>query len=180
MGKVRKRILTVVGILTVIVLCVACAKKSDAEKSDAMVRTETDSKEDQNGTTTNVTEGLGSTTAQEETTTQETTTQEKPADKETETTTTDNGGKGAVAVIEGDSPYALHGKLQLDGTTLTDEHGEAYQIKGVSTHGIGWFPQYVNQDTFADLKSWGADAVRLAMIPQRVAIVRVAMTTRKS
>ena len=157
MGKVRKRILTVVGILTVIVLCVACAKKSDAEKSDAMVRTETDSKEDQNGTTTNVTEGQGSTTAQE------TTTQEKPADKETETTMTDNGGKGAVAVIEGDSPYALHGKLQLDGTTLTDEHGEAYQIKGVSTHGIGWFPQYVNQDTFADLKSWGADAVRLAM-----------------
>lgn len=163
MGKVRKRILTVVGILTVIVLCVACAKKSDAEKSDAMVRTETDSKEDQNGMTTNVTEGQGSTTAQEETTTQETTTQEKPADKETETTTTDNGGKVADAAIEGDSPYALHGKLQLDGTTLTDEHGEAYQIKGVSTHGIGWFPQYVNQDTFADLKSWGADAVRLAM-----------------
>ena len=63
----------------------------------------------------------------------------------------------------GSTPYSQHGKLSVSGTTLTDEHGEVFQLQGVSTHGIGWFPQYVNEDTFAELESWGVNAVRLAM-----------------
>lgn len=63
----------------------------------------------------------------------------------------------------GSTPYSQHGKLSVNGTTLTDEHGAVFQLQGVSTHGIGWFPQYVNEDTFAELESWGVNAVRLAM-----------------
>ena len=63
----------------------------------------------------------------------------------------------------GSTPYSQHGKLSVNATTLTDEHGAVFQLQGVSTHGIGWFPQYVNEDTFAELESWGANAVRLAM-----------------
>ena len=63
----------------------------------------------------------------------------------------------------GSTPYSQHGMLSVSGTTLTDEHGAVFQLHGVSTHGIGWFPQYVNEDTFAELESWGVNAVRLAM-----------------
>lgn len=63
----------------------------------------------------------------------------------------------------GSTPYSQHGKLSVNATTLTDEHGAVFQLQGVSTHGIGWFPQYVNEDTFAELESWGVNAVRLAM-----------------
>ena len=63
----------------------------------------------------------------------------------------------------GSTPYSQHGKLSVNGTTLTDEQGAVFQLQGVSTHGIGWFPQYVNEDTFAELESWGVNAVRLAM-----------------
>lgn len=68
-----------------------------------------------------------------------------------------------VAPGNGSTPYSQHGKLSVNGTTLTDEHGAVFQLHGVSTHGIGWFPQYVNDDTFAELESWGVNAVRLAM-----------------
>ncbi|MCC8168662.1 MAG: glycoside hydrolase family 5 protein [Clostridiales bacterium] len=45
-----------------------------------------------------------------------------------------------------------------------DQNGDSFQLKGVSTHGITWFPEYVNKDTFAYLKEdWGANVIRLAM-----------------
>lgn len=62
------------------------------------------------------------------------------------------------------SPFANHGKLSVKGTDLTDEKGEPYQLKGVSTHGIAWFPQYVNEDAFKTLRDdWGANLIRIAM-----------------
>lgn len=162
MGKVKRRIALVMVLAVVLTICAACSRKSSVQESTTSVdETATQSDTTTQGETTsqNETTTQGETTTQNETTTQdETTTVEEPDTKDS-----DSGNKGAAVVIDGDSPYALHGKLHVDGTTLTDEHGEAYQLKGVSTHGIGWFPQYVNEDTFADLKSWGADAVRLAM-----------------
>lgn len=60
--------------------------------------------------------------------------------------------------------FDSHGKLSLDGTQLVDCHGAAFQLKGVSTHGIAWFPQYVNRDAFASLRDdWGVNCIRLAM-----------------
>ena len=59
------------------------------------------------------------------------------------------------------------GKLQVSGTKLTDESGNIIQLRGVSTHGISWFPDYVNYDAFATLKNdWGANVVRIAMYPE--------------
>ena len=49
-------------------------------------------------------------------------------------------------------------------TKLTDESGNIIQLRGVSTHGISWFPDYVNYDAFATLRDdWGANVVRIAM-----------------
>ena len=54
--------------------------------------------------------------------------------------------------------------LSIDGTQLVDAEGNAVQLRGVSTHGLAWFPQYVNQEFFTELKNdWNANVVRLAM-----------------
>ncbi len=56
------------------------------------------------------------------------------------------------------------GRLHVSGTQLVDESGSPIQLRGVSTHGIAWFPQYVNYESFKTLRDdWGANVVRLAM-----------------
>ena len=66
----------------------------------------------------------------------------------------------AIPVTENDeiSP------LSVSGTKLVNEKGEAVQLKGISTHGLAWFPQYVNEPCFRQLhEELGASVVRLAM-----------------
>lgn len=54
--------------------------------------------------------------------------------------------------------------LHLDGTQLCDEAGNPVQLRGISTHGLAWFPQYVNEECFKEFKEeWNANIVRLAM-----------------
>lgn len=56
------------------------------------------------------------------------------------------------------------GALQVVGTQLAGSNGEPVQLKGISTHGLAWFPDYVNEDCFAELKNnWNANVIRLAM-----------------
>ncbi|MCH3954614.1 MAG: glycoside hydrolase family 5 protein [Eubacterium sp.] len=56
---------------------------------------------------------------------------------------------------------------RVKGVNLTDSHGKTVQLKGVSTHGIAWYPQYVNRAAFKTLRDgWGANCVRLAMYTQ--------------
>lgn len=65
---------------------------------------------------------------------------------------------------ESGTPFDNHGKLSVSGTDLVDANGDKYQLKGVSTHGIGWFPDYVNEDAFKTFRDdWGANVIRLAM-----------------
>lgn len=62
------------------------------------------------------------------------------------------------------TPLSLHGKLKVNGTKIVDKNDETFQLKGISTHGIAWFPQYVNRDTFEYIKDeWGINVIRLAM-----------------
>lgn len=56
------------------------------------------------------------------------------------------------------------GALQVNGAQLVDAAGNPVQLRGASTHGLAWYPQYVNQDFFNELsQDWGANAVRLAV-----------------
>ncbi len=69
-----------------------------------------------------------------------------------------------LPVHEDKTPLASHGKLSVDKTDLVDCNGNIFQLKGVSTHGITWFPEYVNKEAFRTLRDdWGANAVRLAL-----------------
>ena len=99
-------------------------------------------------------------------TTQQTTTAYKTTEIKTtkqETTTMETTTKFVVDET-GKTPYEAHGRLQVVGTQLVDQYGNPYQLKGASTHGMAWFPQYVSYDTFKYLKeSFGVNVVRLAM-----------------
>lgn len=65
---------------------------------------------------------------------------------------------------EDGTPFDNHGQLSVKGTDIVDESGSKYQLKGVSTHGITWFPDYVNKDAFHSIRDdWDANLVRLAM-----------------
>lgn len=65
---------------------------------------------------------------------------------------------------ESGTPVDNHGALQVKGTDLVDKNGKVYQLKGVSTHGLAWFPEYVNKDAFQTIRDdWGGNVVRLAM-----------------
>lgn len=61
------------------------------------------------------------------------------------------------------TPVSNHGALAVKGTNIVDKNGKIFQLKGVSTHGINWFPDYVNKDAFSDLSAYGVNAIRLAM-----------------
>ncbi len=58
---------------------------------------------------------------------------------------------------------AKWGRLSVKDTQLVNKKGKAVQLKGVSTHGIAWFPDYVNQKQFKSWKKFGANTVRLAL-----------------
>lgn len=63
-----------------------------------------------------------------------------------------------------ETPYDEHGRLHVEGSHLLDSSGNIYQMHGISTHGIAWYPQYVNEAAFSTIRdSWNGDTVRLAM-----------------
>ena len=59
---------------------------------------------------------------------------------------------------------STNGKLHVVGTELHDEHGNVVVLKGASTHGLTWFPQFVNNGLFKQLSTeWNTNLIRLAM-----------------
>ncbi len=70
---------------------------------------------------------------------------------------------GAVRV-KAATPYKENGRLSIKNGKVVNSRGKAFVIKGVSTHGIAWFPEYVNKQAFKTLRDeWGVNTVRLAM-----------------
>lgn len=69
----------------------------------------------------------------------------------------------AVRAGENASPSEC-GALRVEGTHLVDSNGERVQLKGISTHGISWFPEYINREAFRQFhEEWNANVIRLAM-----------------
>lgn len=64
----------------------------------------------------------------------------------------------------GETAFAKHGALSVNGADLVDANGEKFQLRGMSTHGIAWFPDYVCEETFTALRDeWNTNCVRIAM-----------------
>jgi endoglucanase len=79
---------------------------------------------------------------------------------------------GCAATVRGPVPVAAtqaalpakYGKLHVTGTQLCDSNGTPVQLRGMSTMGLQWTGEIVNDAAFAALaKDWKADVVRLAM-----------------
>lgn len=65
------------------------------------------------------------------------------------------------------TPVGHNGKLSVVGPNLVNQHGEAIQLRGMSTHGLQWYDQCVT-DTSLDVLAddWGADMLRLSLYVQ--------------
>ena len=56
------------------------------------------------------------------------------------------------------------GALQVVGNLLCDSKGDKVYLHGLSTHGLSWFPDYVNESAFQEFREeWGVNVIRLAM-----------------
>lgn len=82
----------------------------------------------------------------------------------TESTEESKKNEKKPVASESGTPFEVHGKLSVKGTDIVDQNGEKYQLKGLSTHGIAWFPDYVNKDAFKTFRDdWDANLIRIAM-----------------
>lgn len=54
-------------------------------------------------------------------------------------------------------------RLKVSNGKLVNTDGKVVQLKGVSSHGIAWYPQYVNDAAFKTVKGWGCNTFRIAM-----------------
>ena len=95
---------------------------------------------------------------------------EAPAEEQTtaastaETTPAEPAALPEPEESDGTTPVSAHGQLSVSGTQLVDKDGKPYQLRGMSTHGITWFPDFVNEDAFRTLRDeWNTNVVRLAM-----------------
>ena len=71
---------------------------------------------------------------------------------------------GLLGASSAKTPFEKYGKLSVKGSQLVDKKGKAVQLKGVSSHGMSWYPQYMNEKAMRTMRdSWGVEVVRLAM-----------------
>ncbi len=80
---------------------------------------------------------------------------------------------GVKHVSYENTPVGKHGKLSVqnvDGYSapvVVDKNGKPYQLRGASSHGLSWFPEYVNEDAYRSLRDeWGMNMVRIAIYPR--------------
>ena len=59
---------------------------------------------------------------------------------------------------------ATSGALHVEGTQLADSNGNPIQLKGLSSHGLAWFPEYINEECFRQFREeWDVNVIRLAL-----------------
>lgn len=87
------------------------------------------------------------------------------AEQEPETGTEVTAGQEKAPQNEpGPAAPSVNGALHVEGTKLMDKDGNPVQLRGISTHGIAWFPDYINENCFAQLHDeWKVNVIRLAM-----------------
>ena len=59
---------------------------------------------------------------------------------------------------------SVTGRLKVTGGQLTDSAGRPVQLRGVSTHGLTWYPEMVSRNLFRQVsEDWNCNLIRLAM-----------------
>lgn len=63
-----------------------------------------------------------------------------------------------------DGSVSANGQLKVIGTKLSNADGNPITLRGVSTHGIAWFPDFATKSFMQTLRDeWGASIFRIAM-----------------
>lgn len=67
----------------------------------------------------------------------------------------------------GTTPVAINGQLRVCGVYLCNQYGHPIQLRGMSTHGLQWYAQCVNDASLDALATdWRADVLRISMYIQ--------------
>ena len=69
----------------------------------------------------------------------------------------------APVIVSTEKGVAKNGQLQVIGTQLCNERGEAIVLRGMSSHGIQWFPQFLSKACIKSTADNGANLFRVAM-----------------
>ena len=70
---------------------------------------------------------------------------------------------------EGNKDYvvarpSVNGQLSVEDGHLVDRIGQSVVLRGVSTHGLTWFPEFINNGIFSKLSSeWNCNLIRLPL-----------------
>ena len=69
------------------------------------------------------------------------------------------------SAIEAAGIVSEHGQLSVSSSGfVVDKNQSVFQIQGISTHNLAWYPEYVNVDTFRKLRDeFNINTIRLAM-----------------
>ncbi|ADD41637.1 Cellulase [Stackebrandtia nassauensis DSM 44728] len=70
----------------------------------------------------------------------------------------------SASPVPAESSVARNGQLEVCGTQLCNESREPVQLRGMSTHGLQWYEQCVNDASMDALAGdWNADVIRASM-----------------
>lgn len=59
---------------------------------------------------------------------------------------------------------SYNGKLKVDGINLVNRYGKAIQLRGISSHGLQWYSDFINEENLKVLKNdWESNVFRIAM-----------------
>ncbi len=168
--KIVKRLLLLVCMTLLLQGCGKDSEEQTNATAESTVEATLETTEEATEPTVGVTEKYPVETTAEETaeeTTEETVgevAEETTEDSLPEEETAPKEEKEEAGRTPGLATPATCGALQVEGTQLVDEAGNPVQLKGISTHGLAWFPGYVNKDCFRQLREeWNANVIRLAM-----------------
>ena len=153
-----------------------CGKKAEEVSDKSLQQTEQDAEGEETESLPDNTEELTDENTETDATEPESEADEKkpkpsktPKPDEQDAVTEDNQEEQETkpakpTAFPGTAYPSTAGALQVNGTQLTDENGAAVQLKGISTHGLAWFPDYVNEDCFKQFREeWNVNVIRLAM-----------------
>ena len=72
--------------------------------------------------------------------------------------------KPSVPTVSKNNRVSYNGNLRVSGTSLVNQYGERIQLKGISSHGLQWYGDYINQNNIRVLRDeWNSNVFRVAM-----------------
>ena len=91
---------------------------------------------------------------------------------------TEGAAAEPIKPTSGDEKYSTgggvseNGRLSVRGTQLVNEKGEAIVLRGMSSHGIQWFPQFLSRECIKSTADSGANLFRVAMYTEENGYIR--------